>query len=77
MSSLIEGMRIDHGHADVLVPEEFLDCPNNVAALKQMRALRQACPEPVEGLRANGSCHQINEPLHWQVMRFRFPERLL
>ena len=30
----------------------------------RMLALRQACPEPVEGLRANGQCQRTNESLH-------------
>jgi len=27
-------------------------------------ALRQACPESIEGLRANGQCQRINEAQH-------------
>lgn len=73
----IEDMCVDHCRADVLVPEKFLDRPNIVAVLKQMRALRQACSELAEELRANGQCQRINDPLHWLVLRFRLPERLL
>ncbi len=37
MAAAIEDMVVDHGRADVLVPQEFLDGPDVVAAFQQMR----------------------------------------
>ena len=45
MSASIEDMRVDHGRADVLMAQQFLDRPNIIAVLKQMGGKRM--PEGV------------------------------
>lgn len=45
VSASIEDMRIDHGRTDILMAQQFVDRPNIVTVLKQMRGKRM--PEGV------------------------------
>jgi hypothetical protein len=34
---MLEHVGVDHGRADILVPQQFLHCPNIVTVLQQVR----------------------------------------
>ncbi len=40
MAAFVQYVRVDHGGADVLVTEQFLDCPDVVTGLKEVRGER-------------------------------------
>ena len=69
MAAFVQHLRVDHGGADVLVTEQFLDGPDIVPGLKEVRA-----PEKTPGTFSDASqkeriAHQSTTPTPFRSAR--------